>query len=90
MIPTPKALKTRFGNDTCRLAITYNPMRKATKMTILRIVNNIKQDLHFHNLIFLIPISILRILEKLIIFKSILQENLKIKMTLYSDNSEMR
>ncbi|PTE28881.1 hypothetical protein BUY91_03035 [Staphylococcus equorum] len=59
-------------------------------MTILRIVNNIKQDLHFHNLIFLIPISILRILEKLIIFKSILQENLKIKMTLYSDNSEMR
>ncbi|OEL08391.1 hypothetical protein AST04_08105 [Staphylococcus equorum] len=59
-------------------------------MTMLRIVNNIKQDLHFHNLISLIPIIILRILEKLIIFKSILQENLKIKMTLYSDNSEMR
>lgn len=42
-IPTPKAENTRLGNDTCLLAITYNPTRKATKIIMLRIVNNIKR-----------------------------------------------
>ena len=38
----PKAVKTRLGNETCLLAITYNPIRKAAKIMMFKIVNNIK------------------------------------------------